>query len=376
MSKRARLAALGAALPLLFGAYAAVAAVAPSPVSSANGNAGFDAATSDAAGFTDVQSVVTGGQYGLAVKSGAQGVQLCVRPPAPAPAPTVTATVTPIRHLHPAPANFAAQVGLLSDNLKTTYSVASGVGVIGGTGCPTGGVLASPVTFPALAAVPFGHRVWVDATLNRTVRHVRVLVCVLREGEREGLAPLAPDQAPPVGLEPREGLFGGFRCFIRTITRPAASVTFSAQDLDAPTAAPAAGDLAGVQTRTVRVPSGTVFTDAGAGVNEDLTSLVACSGNGFPKTLPGPAAYVSAACQPVSAFDHATATIGTGAAQALAALDTTEGISPSGTAAAPALVAPDNSIAVTPATTPPGTASNASAGGSSFELFTGNVPTS
>lgn len=381
-----RLAVLGLALPLILGGYAAFAAVNGAPVSSTNGNAGYGAATADPGGFTDVQSVVTGGQYGLAVKAGAQGVQMCVRAPGPAPSPsattpsatpsaTATVTATPSPSLRPAPANLAAQVGLLSDNLKTTYHVASVLGVLPSPGCPVGGVAPSPVDFPALTAVPFGHRVWVDASLNRTTRSFRVLVCVLRFRPGGPPVPLAPDQPVP-GVTPAPGLFPGFRCFFRTVTRHAATVTFMAQDLDASTTAPAAGDLPGVQVREVRVPSGTVFTDAGAGVNEDLTSLVPCAGNGFPKTLAGPAAEVSAACQPVSAFDHATATVAGGAAQPFSALTTTEGVSPGSTAATPALVAPDNTLAGTPASTPPGTAANASAGGNSFTLFTGNVPTS
>ena len=343
-------AALAAGL-LAGGGVAAVAAVAPGAVSSVNGNAGYDAATANPAGFTDVQSVVTGGQYGLTVDAGAHGVQLCSRP-----------------------GNFGAQIGLLSDNLKTTYHVASKTGVIPGAGCPVGGVLAAPADFPALTAVPYGHRVWVDASLVRKVRTFKVLVCIFKGKQHHGQEPLAPDQGPR-DLKPHAGAYGFFRCFFKVITVQKDVVVFMAQDLDAP-AVPAAGDLAGVQTRFVHVPSSTVFTDAGAGVNENLTKLVACAGNGFPESLAGPAAYVSAACQPISAFDHATATVGAGLPQGLSALATTEGVSPGTTAAVPALIAPDNTLAVTPAATPPGTAANASAGGDSFTMFSGNAPVS
>ena len=34
-------------------------------------------------------------------------------------------------------------------------------------------------TFPGLAAVPFGHHVWVNETLITKVKRVRLLVCVL-----------------------------------------------------------------------------------------------------------------------------------------------------------------------------------------------------
>lgn len=333
-------------------AGAAMAAVAPGAVTSVNGNGGYDATTADPAGFTDTQAVVTGGQYGLTVDGGAHGAQLC-------------------NHA----SNYGAQVGLLSDNLKTTYHVASAVGTIGGAGCPVGGVIPGAVDFPALTAVPYGHRVWVDANLIRKVKAYKVLVCVFKVREHEGQAPLYPDQAPPVGLTPREGPYGGFRCFFKVIRVQKDYVVFMAQDLDAP-ATPVAGDLAGVQTRFVHVPRTTVFDNAGAGVNEDLTKMVACSGNGFPKTLAGPAAYVTAACQPVSAFDHVTATVAAGAPQGLSALNTTEGVSPGSTTATPALIAPDNTLAVTPGTTPPGTAANASAGGDSFTMFSGNAPTS
>lgn len=348
--RRAAIILTAIAAPLLI-AGAAFAAVNPAPVASAIGNAGYDAINT--AGFTDVQSVVTGGQYGLTVDAGAHGVQLCNKT-----------------------SGFGAQVGLLSDNLKTTYHVASGVGTIPAPGCPIGGVLPSPVDFPGLTAVPFGHRVWLDANLVQKIKRFKVLICIFNDhlkGEGDQ-APLAPDQAPPVDHTPGPGGYGFFHCFFKIITIQKNYVAFYAQDLDAPST-PTTGDLAGVQTRFVHVPAGTLFDNAGAGVNENLTKLVACAGNGFPKTLAGPAAYVTAACQPISAFDHTTATPAAGVATGLSALTTTEGISPGGTTATPALIAPDNTLAVTPSTTPPGTAANASTGGDSFTMFSGNAPT-
>jgi hypothetical protein len=336
----------------LITAGTAFAAVAGAPVASANGSAGYDTNTVAPLGQTDVQSVVTGGQYGLGVAGGAHGLQLCN---------TTTAR--------------AAQIGLLSDNLKTTYRVATAVGTLPAPGCPVGGVLPGEVTFPGLANVPFGHRVWMEARLVRANRVIRVLICTPRGPLGPVINPLAPDQLAPVGLRPGPGLFPGFRCFFRPIVISRAAVVFLAQDLSAPTVNPLAGDLAGVQVRIVPVPSSTRYTDAGAGVNQNTAKLVACAGNGFPAALAGPAAYESAACQPISAFDHTTHSVGGGAAQSFLSSNTTEGVSPGTTVATPALIAPNNSLVVTPASVTPGTASGASTGGDSFTMFSANLPT-
>lgn len=333
----------------LITAGTAFAAVSGTPVASPNGNAGYDVSTTNA---TDVQSVVTGGQYGLGVDGGAHGVQLCNKTTAG-----------------------AAQIGLLSDNLKTTYHVATGVGVLPAPGCPIGGVLSSPVDFPGLSAVPFGHRVWMDARLVKQRRVFTVLICNIRGPGRPVINPLAPDQLPPVGLVPRPGIFPGFRCFLRPFVVTRAAVVFQAQDLSAPTINPLTGDLAGVQTRIVPVPRATVYTDAGAGVNQNTAKLVACAGNGFPQTLAGPAAYVSAACQPISTFDHTTYAVNNGAALSFLSGNTTEGVSPGTTTADPALIAPNNTLAATLASVPPGTSTGASTGGDSFTMFSANLPT-
>jgi hypothetical protein len=127
-----------------------------------------------------------------------------------------------------------------------------------------------------------------------------------------------------------------------------------------------------VQTRTVRLPGGTVFDSAGAGVTGNLTALVPCSGGGFPLILAGPAAYTSRACQPLNTTNYATATIGGGTAQDYGALNTTEVIAPNANAA---VMAPNNSL--NPVSVGPhGTASDASTTGSQFNVFSGNAPTS
>jgi hypothetical protein len=272
----------------------------------------------------------------------------------------VTASPTPT--LPSGPANFAAQIGLLSNNLTTTYAVASATGVLPGSGCPTGGVLASPVTFPGLSAVPFGHHVWVHAMVTRGPRFVRALVCV----------PTGPAATPTATPTPTGPVIPGFTCRFVLLRRHASRVVFEAQDLDAPVTGAPPGDQPGVQTRTARIPRFTVFTDAGVGVNENLTSLVACTGGGFPLTLPGPAAYVTAACQPINMMEYATATPAGGTATDFGALTSTEGISPSATGA---LVAPNNTLS-TANVGPHGTASDASTAGSHLQIFTGNLPTS
>lgn len=358
----------------------ALAAVSGTPQVAANGNAGYDAVTTAPAGFTDVQNVTTPDQYGLTIKSGAAGVQLCN-----------------------SVSNFGAQIGLLSTNLTTVYSVASGTGTIPSTGCPTGGVLPGGVVFPGLAAVPYGHSVWVNEYLVTKVRKVRVLICYVpgkpKPEESPSPAPspsssVTGTPSPSVTPSPTSTASGTpsptstatttamiwkhpkpkYTCVWVTLTRPKNVVVFEAQDLDA---TGTAGDVAGVQSRTVPVPAGTVFNHADTGVNENLTSLVACSGlaadgNTYPLALAGPAAYTTAACQPVVTEEYATATIGTGTPQDFASLDTTEGIAPSSTGA---LVAPNNSIS-TVNTGPHGSASDASTAGSHLELFTGNAPTS
>lgn len=344
--RRVLIAALAALLAAGIGIPEALAAVSPTPIAAANGNGGYD---STAANFTDVQAVDTATQYGTTVRSGAQGVQLC--------------NSTSSR---------AAQLGLLSDNVSTVYSVASAVGTLPAPGCPTGGQLPSPVTFPALAAVPFGHHVWLNITRTRNAISRRILICVPTSTptpapsatDTTSPSPSATATAPPVPVVP------GFTCHFRNVRRAANAIVFEAQDLDAPATSAPAGDQPGVQTRTVIIGRSQRFNHADAGLNADLTALTGCTGNGFPEALAGPAAYTSAACQPVAAFTFAATAQGAGPLTRLDAGTTvSEGISPSATAA---LVAPDNTLSATSAG-PSGTASDAATTGSSFTVDTGNV---
>lgn len=333
------IASAAAVLGLAIGIPEALAAVAPAPIAAANGSGGYDAAATN---FTDLQAVDTPTQYGTTVKGGAQGVQLCN-----------------------ATSNRTAQLGLLTDNLSTNYSVASAVGTLAAPGCPTGGQLTSPVTFPALAAVPFGHHVWLNINRTRTAVVRRVLICV-----PTGPVPTAsPSATPTVTATPAPPVVPGFTCHFRSVRRIANAVVFEAQDLDAPTTAAPAGDQPGVQTRTVRVGRGLRFDHASAGLNANLTALTACSGGGFPAVLAGPAAYTTAACQPVAGFSYAAAAQGAGPLAGLDTLNLSEGISPNTTAA---LVAPNNSLTGT-STGPHGTASDAATAGASFNVLTGNV---
>jgi hypothetical protein len=345
-----RIATTAAALVLGAGLAAgtAFAAVNPAPETTVNGNAGYNATTSlitNPQGFTDGQAVVQPNQYGLTIKSGAQGAQGC------------NSTT-----------GFGAQVGVLSTNLTTVYQVASSVGTIPAPGCPSGGVIPGGVVFPGLAAVPFGHHVWVDWSLVKKVKKIKVLICIVKD-KYGATAPL------PTGLGQKD--YGKhYRCYYAYIVIKKTAVAFQAQDLDAP-ATPTAGDLAGVQTRYVHVPYGTRFDNSGVGVNENLTGMTACAGlaadgNTYPRTLAGPAAYVSAACQPVSVFEYATSSIAGGPATDFQTLTTAEAISP--TAALPgALTAPNNSISAV--NTGPHAATG-SATGSHFGMNTGNAPTS
>ena len=332
---------------VLGGGAAALAAVAVSPQTNTIGAGGYDAVTTSTAGMTSNQAVVNGDQYGLTVAGGRHAVALC------------NSTT-----------DEKAGVGLFSGNLSTAYSVQYGVGVT--AGCPAGEIPAADlVTFPALAAVPFGHHVWVSERLVKKTKTVRILICILKDKHDGSLEPTPTDNAGPDAFGNR--LHGDFfKCFIikRTFTKNV--VVFQAQDLDAPTATPLSGDLAGVQTAVVHVPAGTVFNHAVAGISANTTALVACSGNGFPISLVGQATYASAACQNVSVLEYAGFTDGTGPFTDYQSGTTTELISPS---AGGALVAPNQSINTTNLG-PHGTSAGASTTGSHFVNFTGNAPVS
>jgi hypothetical protein len=344
----------------------AFAAVSGTPTTTANGNAGYNAHTASTQGFTDVQSVVNPDQYALTIKSGAQGAQLC-----------------------DSTTNFGAQVGLLSNNLTTVFAVAHALGTIPAPGCPAGGVIPGGVVFPALAAVPYGHHVWVHAYVTAKVKRIKVLICY----QVDRKPPVEPTETPaptPTGTVTttalvtksgapwtRPGYYKKFICVWKVIYIKKQVVVFEAQDLDALATGAPVGDQPGVQTAYGHVPHHTVFDNAGVGVNENLTGMVACTGlaaDGFtyPRTLAGPAAYVSSACQPVSVFSYATASDAGGPATDFQSLTTVEGISPNATGA---LAAPNNTI-TTPSTGPHGTASDASTAGSMFQMNTANAPTS
>jgi hypothetical protein len=359
-----RLLATAAVLSLFAGAGVAYAAVSGTPTTATNGSAGYNATTASAAGFSDNQTVINANQYGLTIKTGAYGDQLC------------NSTT-----------GFGAQIGLLSNNLTTLYGVATGTGTIPAPGCPTGGVIPGGVVFPNLSGVPYGHHVWVDETLVKKVKYIKLLICILddRHGKpvddsmtgepAAGLAPVVAGE-PNLGPEGHKLYGDRIKCFIVKKKIEKDIVIFRAQDLDAP-ATPTVGDLAGVQTRFVHVPHGTVFDNAGVGTNENLTGLVACVGlaaDGFtyPRTLAGPAAYVSVACQPTAVFEFSTASDGGGPATDFGALTTTEVVSPNATAAN---VAPNNSLTTTN-TGPHGTAPGASAAGSHLQVNSANAPTS
>jgi hypothetical protein len=341
--------AAASVLGLAIGIPEALAAVAPAPIAAANGSGGYDATNTN---FTDLQAVDTATQYGTTVRGGAQGLQLCN-----------------------GSSNQTAQLGLLTDNVSTAYSVASAFGTLAAPGCPTGGQLTGPVTFPALAAVPYGHHVWLNINRTRVRVSRRLLICI-----ENGSSPTASPSATPTGTvtatatptvtaTPTPPVIPGFTCHFRTRVRAANRVVFEAQDLDAPTTAAPAGDQPGVQTRTVVVGRGLRFDHASGGLNANLTALTACSGNGFPAVLAGPAAYTTAACQPVAGFSYAAVAQGAGPLVGLDTQTLSEGISPNATAA---LVAPNNSLTGTSAG-PHGTASDAATAGASFTVFTGNV---
>jgi hypothetical protein len=371
--RRAAVIVTAAALALGAGAGAAYAAVSPAPNTNAIGSGGYVATTASTAGFTANQAVVAADQYGLTVAGGRHGIKMCN-----------------------AASGETAAVGLFSGNMSTDYAVQYGVSAA--PGCPFGqGTLTG---FPNLAAVPFGHHVWVSEQKITRTRTVRILVCILGGPRVNPLqTPTTPATTPsavttalvvhhgvtpvPGVTEPGAPLIAGqlpgdfFRCKIITRTITKNVVLFQADDLDAPTVTPVSGDLAGVQTATVKLPAGTTFDNAGAGISENLTALTACTGGGFPITLNGTPAgqvadYASGACQPVSVFEYAGAQDGTGPFTDWLTLNTTEAISPS---AGGALVAPNGSIAGGINSGPHGpVADGASVTGSHFVMFTGNAP--
>jgi len=357
-SLRSRIAAAGLGLGLIGAGTAAYAAVSPTPEVAPNGNAGYNAVTTAATGYNQVQTVVTPTQYGTTIKTGAQGVQLCS-----------SAT------------NQAQQLGLASTNLSTTYAVDYASGVLPSPGCPTAGVLASPSSISSsLSAVPYGHSVWLSVSSGAVSRVRWLLVCVARGP----LATTPPTPAPTTPVPTPTGttaptatpsptttvtpapprIHRTFTCHWVKITLTRDQVLYAAQDLNA---TGATGDAAGVFTKIVNLPAAQVFNHADAGVNENQTAMVPCAST----SLIGPAAYITQACQPVATFEYTEASIGASSAP-LSSYTTSEGISPAATGA---LVAPNNSQSLVN-TGPHGSSTDAATAGDHFVLSTANAPTS
>jgi hypothetical protein len=115
--------ALAGSLALAVGG--ASAAVTGTPLTTANGEAGYGATTTGHATLDNVQSVVTPNQYGTTIQGGAVGIGLETAP--------VSGKC------------YAAQLGLVANTLTSTYNVEYGNGNIGtGVGtdaaCPLAGV--------------------------------------------------------------------------------------------------------------------------------------------------------------------------------------------------------------------------------------------
>ena len=390
-------------LPLLLAGYAAFAAVSPTPAENNIGAGGYDSVTTDPAGFTQGQEVLLANQYSLTIATGNQGVQGCN-----------------------GTSGESAKIGLHSTNTSTVFQAQWAVGAA--AGCPTNGPLTG-VTFPNLSAVPYNHHVWMHWQLINRVKNVRILVCILNGRDHRPVPTPSPSVANPIvtpsgsvsasasptvaqptasasvsptvnpqsaspsatappgvqqvnpvypGLEPGHLHGFGIRCHIIVKTINKTAVLLQAQDLDALTVNPLAGDLAGVQSVIVPLPRGTVFDHASWGATEDTTAMKPCAGpaaDGFtyPRTLAGPAAYITTACQPANEAGYLTASIGAGPAQDPTVLNTTELTSPVGVGVT--LVAPNNSLtATTPITFPHSTDPAASPAGGHDALLLGNAP--
>jgi hypothetical protein len=407
-----RLIAAGGAVTLALGVSGvALAAVGPTPAENNIGSGGYSSVTTDAAGFTDGQEVVLPNQYSLTIATGAQGAKGC----------------------NSANGRSAA-VALHSTNTSTVFEAQWAV--FTAPGCPTNGP-ATGTTFPNLANIPFDHHVWVHWQLVNRVKTIKILVCILNGKDHKPVVPSAsPSVALPTApagsgepsasvtptvsqptasatsasptvnpqsaaatptetatvpagtqtLTPDLGQFAdgehlpGFRvrCFIIKKQINKTFVLLQAQDLDAPVATPHAGDLPGPQSVLVPLPKGTVFDSAAWGATENTTAMKQCVGpaaDGFtyPRTLAGPAGYVTTACQPANEQGYMTATIGTGSPQDPTVLNTTELTAPVGVGVT--LVAPNNSLtATTPITFPHSTDPAASTAGGHADLFLGNAP--
>lgn len=397
---------------LLLTAGTALAVISPTPQTNTIGAGGYDQSTTSTTGFTDTQAVVNPGQYGLIIATGRAGIQLCnstsgesakmgllssnlntlfavqtvVAAAAGCPNNGPLTGVT-LANLSAVPYNHHVwQHIVLTKKVKTQRILIcvlsdrhTGRPVTPPTVTPP---TATPTSTPTSTASPTP-----SATLSRALVRWGNDPSGTASAEPTDTSSAAPSSTPPsAGLGaptitptpsptatqlPSGQLPGTFvKCRIITRTIARNVVLFEAQDLDAPVSTPVAGDLPGVQSRTVPVPAGTTFNHASAGLNANTNALTACVGGGFPKVLAGPAAYTTAACQPVDTFTFATYADGTSPSQPYGAGTATELISP---ATGAALEAPNNSLTPT-STGSPGTASDASTTGAEFIVDTGNAP--
>jgi hypothetical protein len=391
-------------------AAVALAAVAPSPNVNTIGAGGYDVA---AANVTGNQEVIAADQYGLTLAGGRQGVKMCN-----------------------GTSNETSAIGLFSGNLSTAYAVQYGAGIAPcqpagqlpaaslhtfpglanvpfghhvwvnetlitkvktvrllicvlfdrnhrpvPTPTPTGTMTATPAPTGTVNPVtpsptpttptPSPTRTHTYSPQPAGTQAASTAAHISRHGDGGTPVP-GPVVTGPGGIQFGQlpGFFLHCRIVVRTFT--VNRILFEAQDLDAATATPLAGDLAGVQTATVPVPPGTTFDHAAWGASENTTHLVPCAGNGFPIPLsaPGGATYASAACQPLSVGEYATYTTGTTASPLSGPAAVTEVISPS---AGGATMAPNQSLTAVN-TGPHGTASDASVTGGHFVVFSANAP--
>jgi len=160
--KKTAVTAAATAAALCLAGGAAFAAVAPAPITTTTGTAGYDGGTIAAPYLNNVQAVITPTDYGTLVKGGAHGVGMC------------------------AANGRTALIGLVA-NGDATYQVDYAQGSNPGH-CPVDQLLPGPVSLnPALSHVPFGHSVWVSVSYGqhrviRVIRGHRTIIIIGRAG--------------------------------------------------------------------------------------------------------------------------------------------------------------------------------------------------
>jgi cell division septation protein DedD len=416
----------GATAALLAGtAAAAFAVVSPSPNTNTIGAGGYDVGTP---GVTSNQEVINADQYGLTLAGGRQGVKMCnstsnetsaiglfsgnlntdyavqygagvvtCQPAGQLPAGDLVTlpglSAVPFGHhvwINESLTTKVKTVRLLICVLEspggkpvpTPTPTPIGTSTVTPTATPTGTstVTVAPVTptpTPTLttttpAPTPTTTYTTTPATTPTGTATASTTALVRHNGSDPSPGPSVTE---PGGIPGNQ--LPGFiiKCHIVVRTFTVNKVVFEAQDLDAPTSPPAAGDLPGVQTAAVSVPAGTTFDHAVWGASENTTALVPCSGGGFPIAINTPgltANYASAACQPLSVGEYATYNTGLTVNPLGPAAPITEVISPS---AGGATMAPNGSLTSTNLG-PHGTASDASTTGGHFVTFSANAPVS